>query len=169
VNESRTNESYLRMLYVCPILGIAMAQAKKLKGNNANQKGKGNNKSWKSKSKGETDDSKKDLAALVEKATQLNEQGKLNAVEPAKKRKVNWPSAEETEEAELCALYAELKDFNYEDISKESPTRKRRVEKWMPPCWMKFLTPNTTKQMLKRFVKSKLSLKLSWMNLSELN
>jgi len=26
VNESRTNESYLRMLYVCPILGIARSQ-----------------------------------------------------------------------------------------------------------------------------------------------
>jgi len=33
-----------------------MAQAKKVKGNNANQKGKGNNKTWKNKSKGETDD-----------------------------------------------------------------------------------------------------------------
>jgi len=66
-----------------------MAQAKKLKGNNgANQKGKGDNKSWKNKAKGETDDSKKELAALVKKATQLIKQGELNAIEPVKKRKV---------------------------------------------------------------------------------
>ena len=38
----------------------------------------------------------------------------LNAIEPVKKRKVNWPSEEE----ELCALEAELKDFNYEDMDK---------------------------------------------------
>jgi len=31
-----------------------------------------------------------------------------------KKRKVKWPSKEE----ELCALDAELKDFNYEDLDK---------------------------------------------------
>jgi len=36
----------------------------------------------------------------------------LNAIEPVKKRKVNWPSEEE----ELCALDTELKDFNYEDM-----------------------------------------------------
>jgi len=93
-----------------------MAQAKKLKGNNANQKGKGGKKSWKNKSKGETDNTKKELAALVKKATLLIKQGELNAIEPVKKRKVNWPSAEEKEEAELCALDAELKDFNYEDL-----------------------------------------------------
>jgi len=53
-----------------------MAQAKKLKGNNsANQKGKGSNKSWKNKAKDKTDDSKKKLAALVKKASQLIEQG----------------------------------------------------------------------------------------------
>jgi len=92
-------------------------QAKKLKGNNANQKGKGGNKSWKNKSKGKTDDSKKELAALVKKATQLIKQGELNAIEPVKKLKVNWPSTEEKEEAELCALDAELKDFNYEDLN----------------------------------------------------
>jgi len=95
-----------------------MAQAKKLKGNNANQKGKGGNKSSKNKSKGETDNSKKELAALVKKAPQLIKQGKLNAVERMKKRKVNWPSAEEKEEAELCTLDAELKDFIYEDLNK---------------------------------------------------
>jgi len=92
-----------------------MAQAKKLKGNNgANQKGKGSNKSWKNKAKDKTDDSKKELTALVKKATQLIKQGKLNAVEPMKKRKVKWPSKEE----ELCTLDAELKDFNYEDLDK---------------------------------------------------
>jgi len=61
-----------------------------------------------------TDDSKKELAALVKKATQLIKQGKLNALEPVKKRKVKWPSKEE----ELCALNVELKDFNYEDLDK---------------------------------------------------
>jgi len=86
-----------------------------LKGNNgAYQKGKGGNKSWKNKAKDETDDSKKELAALVKKATQLIKQGKLNAIKPVKKRKVKWPSKEE----ELCALDAKLKDFNYEYLDK---------------------------------------------------
>jgi len=92
-----------------------MAQAKKLKGNNgANQKGKGGNKSWKNKAKDETNDSKKELAALIKKATGVIKKGELNAIEPVKKRKVKWPSEEE----ELCALDAELKDFNYEDLDK---------------------------------------------------
>jgi len=92
-----------------------MVQAKKLKGKNrANQKGKGSNKSWKNKAKDKIDNSKKELAALVKKATRLIKQGKLNAIEPVKKRKVKWPSKKE----ELCALDAELKDFNYEDLDK---------------------------------------------------
>jgi len=66
-----------------------MAQAKKLKGNNGtNQKGKGGNKSWKNKAKGETEDSKKELAALVKKETQLIKQSELNGIEPVKKCKV---------------------------------------------------------------------------------
>jgi len=93
-----------------------MVQAKKLKGNNSgNQKGKCSNKSWKNKAKDETDNSKKELAALIKKATQAIKQSKLNAVEPMKKRKVKWPSKEEEE---LCALDAELKDFNYKDLDK---------------------------------------------------
>ena len=56
------------------------------------------------------------MAALVKKATKLIKQGKLNAIEPVKKHKANWPSAEEAEEAELCPLDAELKDFNYKDL-----------------------------------------------------
>jgi len=72
------------------------AQAKKSKGNNggSNQNGKSHNKSWKNKAKDETDDSKKELAALVKKVTQLIKQQELNAVEltrkvePVKKRKV---------------------------------------------------------------------------------
>ena len=101
------------------------AQAKKLKGNNggSNKNGKGHNKSWKNKAKDETDDSKKELAALVKKATQLIKQQELNAielvkkVEPVKKRKVNWPSAEDLkEEQELATFEAELKDFNYGDL-----------------------------------------------------
>jgi len=92
-----------------------MAQAKKLKGNNgANNKGKGGNKSWKNKAKDKTDDSKKELAALIKKATEVIKKSELNAIEPVKKRKVDWPSKEE----ELCALDAELKDFNYEDMDK---------------------------------------------------
>jgi len=92
-----------------------MAQAKKLKGNNgANQKGKYGNKSWKNKAKDETNDSKKELAALIKKATEVIKKGELNAVEPVKKRKVKWPSEEE----ELCALDAMLKDFNCKDLNK---------------------------------------------------
>ena len=93
-----------------------MAQAKKLKGNNgANKKGKGSGKqSWKNKAKDDTDDSKKELAALIKKATEVIKKGELNAIEPVKKRKVKWPSEEE----ELCALDAELKDLNYEDMDK---------------------------------------------------
>jgi len=82
-----------------------MAQAKKLKGNNsANQKGKGGNKSWKNKAKDKTNNLKKELAALIKKATELIKKGKLNAIGPMKKHKVKWPSKEE----ELCALDAEL-------------------------------------------------------------
>jgi len=86
-----------------------MAQAKKLKGNNgANNKGKGGNKSWKNKAKDDTNDSKKELAALIQKATEVIKKSELNAIEPVKKRKVKWPSEED----------AELKDFNYEDMDK---------------------------------------------------
>jgi len=92
-----------------------MAQAKNLKGNNgANQKGKGGNKSWKNKAKDNTNDSKKELAALIKKATEVIKKGELNAIEPVKKRKVRWPSKEE----ELCALDVKLKDVNFEDLNK---------------------------------------------------
>jgi len=94
---------------------------KKLNGNNGannNNKGKGGNKggnkSWKNAAKDKTDDSKKELAALIKKATEVMKKSELNAVEPVKKCKVKWPSEEE----ELCALDAELKDFNYEDLDK---------------------------------------------------
>jgi len=52
------------------------------------------------------------LAASVEKVTGLIEQGELNAVEPVKKRNAKQPSKEE----ELCALNAELNDFNCEGL-----------------------------------------------------
>jgi len=85
-----------------------MVQAKKLKGNNgANQKGKGGNKFWKNKAKDETNHSKKELAALIKKATEVIKQGKLNAIEPVKKHKVKWLSEEE----ELCALNAKLNNL----------------------------------------------------------
>jgi len=107
-----------------------MAQAKKLKGNNgANQKGKGGNKSWKNKAKDDTNDLKKELAALIKKVTEVIKKDELNAIEPVKKRKVKWHSEEE----ELCALDAKLKDFNYEDHDKmdlkgESEDKKEEGE-----------------------------------------
>jgi len=97
-----------------------------LKGNNgANQKGKGANKSWKNKAKDKTNNSKKELAALIKKATKAIKKGELNAIEPVKKRKVKWPSEEE----ELCALDAELKDFNYEDLDKMDLNGEANEEK----------------------------------------
>jgi len=98
-----------------------------LKSNNgANQKGKGGgNKSWKNKAKDKTDNSKKELAALIKKATEVIKKGQLNAIEPMKKRKVNWPSAKE----ELCALDAELKDFNCEDLDKMDLKGESKDEK----------------------------------------
>jgi len=105
-----------------------MGQAKKLKGNNdANNndnKGKGGNKSWKNKAKDKTDDPKKELAALIKKATEVIKKRELNAIEPVKKRKVKWPSEEE----ELCALDAELKDFNCEDMDKMDLSEKEEGE-----------------------------------------
>jgi len=105
-----------------------MAQAKKLKGNdganNNNNKGKGGNKSWINKAKDKTDDSKKELAALIKKATEVIKKSELNAIEPVKKRKVKWPSEEE----ELCALDAELKNFNYEDMGKMDLSEKEEGE-----------------------------------------
>jgi len=92
-----------------------MAQAKELKGNTTNQKRKGGNKALKNKSKGETDDLKKEMAALVKKATEFIKKSKLNAIEPMKKRKVNWPS-KEGQEQELCALDAEFKKKNCGDL-----------------------------------------------------
>jgi len=63
------------------------AQAKNLKGDNggSNKNGKSHNKSWKNKAKDETDDLKKELAALVKKATQLIKQQELNAIELTRK------------------------------------------------------------------------------------
>jgi len=101
------------------------AQAKKLKGNNggSNKNGKSHNKSWKNRAKDETDDSKKELAALVKKATQLIKQQELNAIEltrkvsPMKKRKVKWPSTEDLKEEQVLDSFdAELKDFNYGNL-----------------------------------------------------
>jgi len=69
------------------------------------------------------------LAALIKKVTEVIKKSKLNAIEPVKKRKVKWPSEEE----ELCALDAELKDFNCEDLDKmdlkgESEDKKEEGE-----------------------------------------
>jgi len=105
-----------------------MAQAKKLKGNNGannnNNKGKGGNKSWKNKAKDKADDSKKELAALIKKVTEVIKKSELNAIEPVKKCKVKWPSKEE----ELCALDVESKDFNYEDMDKMDLSKKEEGE-----------------------------------------
>jgi len=62
---------------------------------------------------------------LIKKATEVIKQGKLNAIEPVKKRKVKWRSEEE----ELCALNAELKEFNYEDLDKMDCNGKSDEEK----------------------------------------
>jgi hypothetical protein len=91
------------------------ADVKKRKNNN-NSNGTGTKKTWKNKSKDSTDDSKKELAALVKKVNKLTKQAELNAIEPIRKRKVNYPTKmdEEVEsEAMLAELDAELKEFNY--------------------------------------------------------
>jgi len=67
---------------------------------------------------------------LIKKVTEVIKKSKLNAIEPVKKRKVKWPSEEEEE---LCALDAELKDFNCEDLDKmdlkgESEDKKEEGE-----------------------------------------
>jgi len=101
------------------------AQAKKSKGNNggSDKNGKSHDKSWKNKAKDDADDLKKELAALVKKATQLIKQQELNAVEltrkvkPVKKHKVNWPSAEDLKEEQVLDSFdAQLKDFNCGDL-----------------------------------------------------
>jgi len=66
----------------------------------------------------------------MKKATEVIKKGELNAIEPVKKRKVNWPTSEEEE---LCALNAKLKDFNYKDLDKmdlkeESEDKKEEGE-----------------------------------------
>jgi len=99
-----------------------MAQAEKLKGDNgANQKGKGGNKSWKNKAKDDTNDPKKELVALIKKATEVIEKSELSAIEPVKKRKVNWHGEEE----ELCAPDAKLKEM---DLKGESEDKKEEGE-----------------------------------------
>jgi len=58
-------------------------QAKKLKINNgsSDKNGKSHCKSWKNEAKDDTDDSKKELATLVTKETQLIKKQELNAIE----------------------------------------------------------------------------------------
>jgi len=121
-----------------------------LKGNNggSNKNGKSHNKSWKNKAKVKTDDLKKELAALVKKATQLIKQQELNAieltrkVEPIKKRKVKWPSAEDLKEEQVLDSFdAELKDFNYGNLEqldlRKDPMMRRKMEKWTSLSRMK--------------------------------
>ena len=93
------------------------AQVKKIKGNNggSNGNGKSKNKTWKNDSKKDTDDSKKELAALTKKIQKLSKKIDLNIIEPVKKRKVKWPTAED-EDLDLAAIDKELKDFNYGDL-----------------------------------------------------
>ena len=89
------------------------AHAKKLKDEKGSN-GKSKNKSWQNKSKQGTDDSKKELAALTKRVDSLVKAQELNAIEPVKKRKVNWP--EEDDELDMSALDIELKDFNYSNL-----------------------------------------------------
>jgi hypothetical protein len=97
------------------------ADVKKRKANDGNSKpkGKGKNKSWTKKAAESTvEESKQELAALVKKVQKLGKKLELNAVEPVKKRKVNYPSSDEEEEAEFDFDDAELKNFNYGDLEK---------------------------------------------------
>jgi len=97
------------------------AHVKKTKtGTDANtQKGKGKNKTWKNKSEKETTDSKKELAALTKQVKDLSKKIDLNVIEPVKKRKVKWPTAEDEQDTvDLAAIDKELKDFNYGDLDK---------------------------------------------------
>jgi len=110
------------------------AKAKKLKGNNSgsNKTSESHNKSWKNKAKNDADNSKKELATLVKKATQLIKQQKLNVIESEKKiEPVKCPSKEEEkqEEQELCAFDAKLKDFNYGDLDKLDLKEESHEEK----------------------------------------
>ena len=54
-------------------------------GSGSNKNNKGVNKSWENKAKDNADDPKKELAALVKKATQLIKKNELNAVDLEKK------------------------------------------------------------------------------------
>ena len=96
-----------------------MAQTEKLKGGGDSSKNnKSTDKSWKNKANDDADDSKKELAVSIKKATHSIKKNKLNAVnlekkvEPVKKRNVNWPIKEDKQQRELCALDVKLKEFN---------------------------------------------------------
>jgi hypothetical protein len=98
---------------------------KKRKGNDSNSKG-GKNKTWKNSKKDKDnspEESKKELAALTKKIEKLQKKMDLNAVEkvePVRKRKVNYPTAADEEaemaSADMAAIDAELKNFNYGDL-----------------------------------------------------
>jgi len=92
---------------------LLQAHAKKIKDKKGSN-GKSKNKSWQNKSKQGTDDSKKELAALTKRVDSLVKAQELNAIEPVKKRKVNWPDDED--EMDMSALDIELKDFNYSNL-----------------------------------------------------
>jgi len=72
--------------------------------------------------KDETNNSKKEMAALVKKATQLTKKQEHNAIEPMKQRMVKWPGKEEKKE-------------------EEEPTRMRKMkmEKWTSLSLMRTL------------------------------
>ena len=101
------------------------ADVKKRKGNDSNSKG-GKNKTWKNSKKDKDnspEESKKELAALTKKIEKLSKKMDLNAVEkvePVRKRKVNYPTAADEEaemaSADMAAIDAELKNFNYGDL-----------------------------------------------------
>ena len=101
------------------------AHAKKLKDEKGSN-GKSKNKSWQNKSKQGTDDSKKELAALTKRVDSLVKAQELNAIEPVKKRKVNWP--EEDDELDMSALDIELKDFNYSNLDQMDITGAEEKE-----------------------------------------
>jgi len=87
-------------------------------GGDSSKNNKSTDKSWKNKANDDADDSKKELAVSIKKATHSIKKNKLNAVnlekkvEPVKKRNVNWPIKEDKQQRELCALDVKLKEFN---------------------------------------------------------
>ena len=79
--------------------------ANSIKNGDKKVKGKSGNKSWNHRASEATQNSKKDLAAFIQKEINKGVQKELNSAE--KKRKASF---------DLKAFDEELKDFNYKDM-----------------------------------------------------